>query len=155
MVEADNVTDMVDIFNANIQAALNEIAPVKNFKIKSNHRFGLSESTRELMAKRDKTRKEIGRASPRERAILIKQYRTLRNRVTSQIRRENIEFNNKRILEANTERELWRVANEVLNPKSESEWIVLNKEGKPVKEEPVIAELFNEFFITKVEDLKK
>ena len=153
--EAENVTDMVDIFNANIQAALNEIAPVKTFKIRSNHRFGLSESTRELMVKRDKTRKEIGRATPGEKAILIKQYRTLRNRVTNQIRRENIEFNNKRILEANTERELWRVANEVLSPKSESEWIVLNKEGQPTKEEPVIAELFNEFFITKVEDLKK
>ena len=47
------------------------------------------------------------------------------------------------------------MTNEVLNPKSESEWIILNKEGTPIKKEPEIAELFNEFFITKVEELKK
>ena len=37
--EAANVTEMVDIFNANIQAALDEIAHIKTFKIRSNHRF--------------------------------------------------------------------------------------------------------------------
>ena len=153
--EATNVTRMVDIFNANVLSALDEIAPIKTFKIRSNHRFGLSESTRELMKKRDKTRNEIRTAATKEAAILIKQYKILRNRVTSQIRKENIEFNNKRILEANSERELWNVTNEVLNPKAKTEWTILNGDGTPIKGELEIAESFNEFFIKKVEELKK
>ena len=155
--EADDVNKMVDIFNANVQAALDQVAPVKSFKIRSNHRFGLSESTRELMRKRDRTRNEIRRAANKEKATLIQQYKTLRNRVTSQIRRENIEFNNKRILEANSEKELWKVTNEVLNPKAASgaEWLIENKDGVLIKEEAEVAESFNEFFITKVEELKK
>ena len=75
---------MVAMFDAKILAALNEVAPVKTFVVRSQHRFGLSDSTKELMKKRDKTRGAIKNASNQEHAVLNKQYKSLRNRVTSQ-----------------------------------------------------------------------
>ena len=52
-------------------------------------------------------------------------------------RQENIDFNNNRVNEAETEAELWKIANEVTNPKKQNEWAIeLN--GEIVKEEKII-----------------
>ena len=149
------VDQMVRVFDQNIQTALDQVAPVRSFKIRSNHRFGLSEEVKELMRKREKTRAEIRGASTKEKGVLLQQYKTLRNRVTSKIRKENIEYNNKRVEDAANEKELWSIANDVLNPRKETEWNVIDKEGKNVKEESRVAETINEYFIEKVEQLKK
>ena len=101
--ECNGVHQMVNIFDRNIQAALDKVAPVKTFKIRSNHRFGLSDETKELMRKRDQTRKSISRASTQEKGVLLRQYKALRNRVTNKIRKDNIDYNNNRIEEANNE----------------------------------------------------
>ena len=55
--------EMVEVFNKNVQVALDKCAPVKTFKIRSNHRFGLTESTKDLMTKRDQTRAAVSRAT--------------------------------------------------------------------------------------------
>ena len=145
---------MVDIFDKNAALALDEAAPMKSFTVRSNHRFGLSDSTKDLMKKRDKTRKEIGNATSQERTILMKQYKSLRNRVTGQLRKEQVEYNSKRIEEANSEKELWRVANEAINPKKETKWNIKAKDDTNISDELQVAELFNEFFVEKVENLK-
>ena len=135
--------------------ALDRVAPVKSFKVRSNHRFGLSESTKELMRKRDSTRHFIGNASTKEKQTLNKQYKALRNRVTSQIRKENIDFNNNRIENANSEGELWKIANEVMNPRGEVSWKIEKKSGKEITDDQEVAETFNEFFTDKIVQLKK
>ena len=106
------------------------------------------------MKKRDKTRNEIGKASQQEKTILIKQYKSLRNRVTNQLRKEQVEYNSKRIEEANLDREQWRVVNEAINPKKETKWNIKTKDDTNVSDEFQVAELFNEFFVEKVENLK-
>ena len=73
---------MVAVFNANIEKALEHVAPVKTFKIRSNHRFGLSDSTKELMRKRDKMKGSISEAIGQQKGVLLQQYKKLRNRVT-------------------------------------------------------------------------
>ena len=152
--KCQGVNEMVDIFDTNVALALDEVAPVKKFTVRSNHRFGLSDSTKDLMKKRDKTRNEIRKASAQERTVLMKQYKSLRNRVTSQLRKEQVEYNSKRIEEANSDRELWRVANEAINPKKETQWNLKMKDDTYVTDEYQVAGLFNEFFVEKVEHLK-
>ena len=49
--ECDDVNDMVTIFTNSLNRALDLVAPVKKFTIRSNHRFGLSDSTKQLMKK--------------------------------------------------------------------------------------------------------
>ena len=50
---------MVEIFNKNIEEALDEVAPVKTFIIRSQYKFGLSDDTKKLMHDRDVTRGSI------------------------------------------------------------------------------------------------
>jgi hypothetical protein len=49
------------------------------------------------MSKRDSTRKSIRLAEGGEKVVLLQKYRVLRNKVTAQIRKENIDFNNNRL----------------------------------------------------------
>ena len=50
---------------------------------------------------------------------------------------------------------MWSIANDVLNPRKETEWNIIDKDGKNLKDELSVAETFNEYFIDKVEQLKK
>ena len=75
--------------------------------------------------------------------------------MTGQIRKENIDYNNNRIEEANNERELWNVANDVINPKKESNWNIRTEKGENITADEEVAEVFNDFFINKVEELKR
>jgi hypothetical protein len=157
-LDVENHTDvnlLVEEFNEKIKKALDLVAPVKTFKIRSNHRFGLSDDTKDQMKKRDRTRGSINKASPQEKVVLLQQYKKLRNKVTSMIRKETIDYNNNRIKQANNEKELWNVANDVINPRKESEWNIINKEGDSVTDDKEVSEAFNEFFMDKVEDLKR
>ena len=82
---------------------------MKTFNVKTNYKFGISENTKKLMSKRDKLRKSISKAKQNEKVILQQQYKKIRNKVNTNIRNENIAFNNTRIQEANDENELWKL----------------------------------------------
>ena len=84
--------------------------------------------------------------------ILQTKYKTLRNKVTSGIRKENIDFNNNRVNEANNESELWKIVNEVSNPKKENQWKIYI-DGTIQEDETIIAQAFNNFFIQKIEKI--
>ena len=66
----------------------------------------MSEGTKELMSKRDSTRKSIRLAEGGEKVVLLQKYRVLRNKVVAQIRKENIDFNNNWIEAADNKGEL-------------------------------------------------
>ena len=44
----NSVDDIVEVFQKNIEEALNDVAPVKTFIIRSNYRFGLSDETKKV-----------------------------------------------------------------------------------------------------------
>ena len=84
---------MVEKFNDLISDALDEVAPMKSFIVKSHYKFGLSDETKALMRKRDQTRIHIKSANSNEKSVLVKQYKSLRNQVNNKLRKENIAFN--------------------------------------------------------------
>ena len=57
-------------------------------------------------------------------------------------------------MEAKSESELWRIANNVIKPKDQSS-IKLNINGKIINDEKEVAEKFNEFFVEKIALLKQ
>ena len=67
---------------------------------------------------------------------------------------DNIDHNNNKIMEAKSESELWRIANNVIKPKDQSS-IKLNINGKIINDEKEVAEKFNEFFVEKIALLKQ
>ena len=72
---------MVKIYQSNVKDTLDEIAPIKTNKIRSNYKFGLSDSTRKLIADRICTRNRIRNAKKNEKVILMAKYKILRNKV--------------------------------------------------------------------------
>ena len=49
---------------------------------------------------------------------------------------------------------MWNIVKEVTNPKKNSEWTI-NTESGPSNDEKIIADTFNSYFVTKIEELKK
>ena len=150
--EMDSVNDMALQFSNLVNEALDEIAPVKTFNVKDNYVQGLTEETKLLMNERDKARLAINRAAG-EKWIALKKYKTLRNRVTQKIRTDAINANGKKIDEATSESDYWKVVNDIVKPNGDSNW-KLKEEGKIIEDEKEIAETMNDFFVNKIEDLK-
>ena len=143
-LENETVEKMAENFNINIEEALDEIAPYKTFTIKSNYKFGISNNTKEMMKKRDKTRANISKAKGNEKITLLNKYKKQRNSVTSQLRKENIDFNNNRVNEAKDDNEIWKIVKEVSNPNKSTEWSIKIGE-ETTTDEKVIAETFNKY----------
>ena len=57
-----DLNEKVEIFNKMITMSLDEVAPYRTFTIRTNHKFGLSPETKELMKKREAARRMIQKA---------------------------------------------------------------------------------------------
>ena len=78
----------------------------------------------------------------------------MRNLVNQKIRKETITHNENRVKNANNEGEIWKIVTEVIKPKKENEWTIQKENGLPTSDHQEVADIFNVFFIKKVEDLK-
>ena len=67
------------------------------------------------MKQRDDTREKIKSASNNGKVILLAKYKKLRNLVNYKIRQESKIHTEKRIENANSDAELWRIASEVIH----------------------------------------
>ena len=141
-------------FTKQINLALDECAPFKNYKVKEKFKPGLSHSAKQLIMERDGTRKKISEASDLEKPLLKAKYKQLRNKTISQIRRDTILYNGNKIAGAKNEGEVWRVVNDIVKPKSSVEIIITGPDGE-VCDEQVVADIFNTYFVKKIEDLKE
>ena len=153
----ENETDvnlMVDVYTKNNLEALDMCAPFKSFTIKSHYKFGLSEVTKDLMAKRENIREQMNTANKTERTILLIQYKKIRNNVNKRVRQETIEHNNNRVKEANNENEIWNIVKEVSVPKNESQWELKNPNDGITSNHQIIADTFNTFFNEKITNLQ-
>ena len=86
--DCNSVDDMVDIFTKNIDEALDEVAPIKSFKVKSNYKFGISLETKKLMRQRDNTIENIKKAQNGEKIMCIsilckKSYKNFRGNIAN------------------------------------------------------------------------
>ena len=151
--ETNNLDDKVELFTKLINESLDEVAPFGMITIRSNFKFGLSESTKEMMKKRDAARSMIKQSSGNQKQIWNEKYKKIRNAVTAQIKKDSIDFNNKRIDKANDENEVWKVAKEIINPTKENNWSI-KIDNKLCDDHREISNAFNDFFVKKIEDLK-
>ena len=97
------------------------------------------------MKERDMARSEIKHSSG-DKWIALQKYRTLRNRVTGQVRNDVRNENGKRIDEACNESEYWNVVNDIIKPKNDTKWKLEDSDRNDITDEEVIATKFNEFF---------
>ena len=72
-----------------------------------------SDITKALIKDRDCARNNIKLKSPAEKLIQQAEYKKLRNRVISELRKDNINLNNERVKNAADENEVWKVVKDV------------------------------------------
>ncbi len=149
------VDEMAKQFSILVNEALDDIAPLKKVTCKPGYVHGLSNNTKQLMAERDSARRQIN-STPGDRWIALQKYKTLRNRVTKQIREEIIQANGKRMDEASSESEYWKIIKDINDPPSVNNWkLVCSDDSETViVNEEEIATKFNEHFVNKIELLK-
>ena len=71
----------------------------------------------------------------------------------SQLRRDTLQQNGDRIERAGNEGETWRIINDIIKPRSSASLTVRTPEGE-ISDEEEIAEVFNQFFVDKINTLK-
>ena len=151
--ESEELDARVENLESIIEEALNICAPIKTFKVRENHKFGISEKTKALIKERDIARQHIKDKSPTERAVQHQKYKLLRNKVNSMVKNDTIQYNNERVEKAGDENEIWKIVKEITSPKNDKQWILI-EEGKKIEDEKEVSEIFNEFFINKIRDIK-
>ncbi len=67
--ETDNLDEMTNKLTQHVSTALDVCAPLKIFKSRQHHKFGISESTKALIKERDLSRKMNNKVSLHDKAI--------------------------------------------------------------------------------------
>ena len=80
--------------------------PMKTFKVREQHKFGLSEKTKNMTKERVRARLEIKSKSQAEKLVQHQKYKRLRNRVNSLIKEDTIKDNDSWIEKAKDENEM-------------------------------------------------
>ena len=84
-----NVDTAVEIFTKKLTDILDKMAPVKKLQIRTRYAPWVSEDTKDRIKERDKAQQAATRSGTKEDWELYKQ---LRNTVTSQLKKEKIEW---------------------------------------------------------------
>ena len=136
-----------------LTAALDECAPYKTVKVRTNFKPGITEEAKRLMSERDKTRLSVSKASQEDKPALKAKYRQLRNRVVNQIRKDTLQRNGDRLDKARNEGETWKIVNEIIKPRTPST-ITIGTPAGDITNEGEVAAAFNAYFIEKINALK-
>ena len=149
---SEDLDEMTTRLAQHVTTSLDECAPRRTFKVRNQYKHGITEKTKQLIRERDNARKQITGKSQSEKIVQQMVYKKLRNRVISELRNDNINFNNERVKSAKDENEMWKVVKDITSPRS-SATINLIEDGKIIEDEKEVADVFNSFFVEKIKDL--
>ena len=102
------------------------------------------------MKKRDQTRLKIKNASSMNKSTLLTQDKILRNKVNHLVKKDNMAYNKARINKAKNENEIWRIVNDVTQPKKDVEFKLRTESGSSTSDNQKVADIFNDYFVTKI-----
>jgi hypothetical protein len=138
----ENVEDVHAYVVRGITAALDLIAPARAIKVRRGADLYLSPETLDMMEARD-------RAPPG------KDYRRLRNVVSSMVKRDKMRTNLEKLRKANNDpKVLWRLANSALGKPQSSLPASLVIDGHATVGNAAAAKTMNDFYIDKVDKLR-
>ena len=101
------------------------------------------------MKERDSVRVAASKMTGKERQIKLEQYRCLRNKCVSQIRKDDRDKIKERLKTEN----VWTVANDIIKPNKDRD-IPLIENGVEISDDKEKANILNKFFVTKIEKLR-
>jgi hypothetical protein len=137
-----DVDDILDYITSGIVWALDIVAPEKEIRVKKGPNLYLTRETLEAMRKRN--------------SATDKRYRNLRNEVSRLVRRDKQDSNLLSLKKAsNDPKVLWHLADQALGKDRPSLPASITGANGPTTTPMEAAEVMNQFFIDKMDDLRK
>ena len=147
-----NVDTAVQKLTDRITTVLDKYAPVQTVQIRSRYAPWLSNATKQVMQQRNRAQQALLRSPDQEKS---REYKNLRNRATNLIRKDKRSWESSKlnhlIYDSSS---LWKNVKNILALKSAGPPKQLFHDGKLIGSPKELAEVMNEFFISKVMSLQ-
>ena len=151
--QCDDVDTAVKLFSEKLTRILDHHAPVKTFQTRTKYASWLSDSTKQLMKERDHAQRRAAATSSEED---WKQFRQLRNQVTSKLRTEKSNWQKNKLKSCTGKPgEQWKQVLGWLSWNTATSPTQLYHEGRMVNKPREIADFQNDFFINKVSKIRE
>ena len=149
----ENIELAVEIFTEKLSIILNRMAPVRVVQVRSKYAPWVSKETKDLIQLRNDLQK---RASTSQSPEDWTHYREVRNQITSKIRKEKKVWQENKIKSlGNDSSSVWKNVKNWLGWTTGGAPTRLLVNGKLISKPKEVATTMNEFFIKKVEDIRK
>ena len=147
----EDTENAVQIFTQKLTNILDQMAPIKKFQVRSHYAPWLTSATKEMMTERDLAQKKASESGKNED---WKQFKKLRNKMNSVLKKEKRNWQARRLENCTTTSDTWRTVKDWLGwttggPPTQ---LVVNGELKNKPKE--LSECMNEFFVNKVNALR-
>ena len=152
ILEKTDVNDASESFAEIFGNILDNHAPIKVFQTRKNYAPWLSDSTKCEINERNELKLQSATCNDPE---ILKQYKTLRNRIKSKLKNEKIEYyRNKLENRKATVKEVWKVSYEILGQSRDLSPKQLYHNGDLITSSKTMSNIFNKIFVNKVKKLK-
>ena len=151
----DDVEIALQMLTTNLTKILDEMAPIRTIQIRENYAPWLSSETKQLMAERDRAQKV---AAETKSANDWKLFKRIRNKVNSILRNEKRNWQRKKFKDCedvNDTKQIWKTVKSSLNWTTSGAPTQLFYGGKLENQPSGLATCMNQFFISKVENLRE
>ena len=153
LYQTEDVNLAVELFSDKLTGILDRLAPVKTIQTRNKYVPWLSQETKNLMQQRDQAQ---GRAASSNSQEDWKQFKKLRNQVTSRLRVEESNWQSSKLRTCTGKpSEQWQLILGWLDWKSSGSPTQLFHNGKMLNKPSEIADCQNEFFVNKVKNIRE
>ena len=143
--------EAVEIFTKKLTLILDEMAPIKKYQVCPKYAPWLSNGTKELINDRNLAHKRAAKSGNEDD---WKEFKRIRNRVNSILRKEKSSWQSKRLESCTSTSDTWRTVKNWLGWTTGGPPSKLVIDGELKTKPKVLADGMNSFFVNKVKDLR-
>ena len=147
------INDAAEFFISNIQDGIELFTPNTTKYRSEGNKNHIPKSLLKLIKQRDTKKGKLGKLSEKEKNASKQEIRQFERNIKKQIRQFNFDQVQHRISKAGKPHEIWNIIKNIVKPKREGR-IELKEGDHKVSNNRDVAEVFNNFFISKIENLK-
>ena len=153
VLEAYDIDNALDSFTKIFSSACDKHAPIKKITVRKNKAPWLDEEVRKSIKDRDLLKKLAVEEGSMD---TWKQYRSLRNKITKMNRQKKKQYYKNKVRECNNDsKKLWNTLNEAMGRDTKAKVPTFIEVNGVFLTKPVdIANYFNNFFITKIKNIR-
>ena len=151
--QTNDASEAAQLFTNKINSILDQMAPVKTFQTSSKYCPWLAEETKNMITERNKAQKLVSENKTDEN---FKNYKNLRNKVTSSLKKDKMNWQKQKLKNCNNDPgQLWKNILGWLNWCSSGSPSKLYHAGQIVTSPAMLAEIMNNYFVDKIATIRQ